>query len=199
MDYEAADSIRRGVLAAHPPDEASAILGQLFSERPEFWQALHGREIAPGVHISNPGPDPAVMIERYISGVQNAPGRYVQGMQNPRRDPKQAAIRAAGKWANRVQEAIQSGAFAAGIQQYDVTEAVQIATADGGQAYVAGAVKRQAKVGRTFNRLAPLLAGVSQVIQNMGQDTDAQREQRLIQARKLMINVGKQLKGAGGR
>lgn len=195
MDFESASAIRREILDTHGPEDAAVILGQKFSADPEFFNALHHREIAPGVRISNPGPDASTMVERYVTGVNNAGSRWVQGMQNPRRDPKQAALRAAGKWGQRTTEAIQSGAYAKGIQNYDVGEAVAIATADGGQAYVAGATKRQAKVQRSFQRLAPLLGGVSQAIQNMPQDTDAQREQRLLAARKMMINVGKQMKG----
>ena len=195
MDFEHADGIRKQILAENDPTAAAVILGRRFAADPDFFQALHHREIAPGVRISNPGPDASTMLERYQSGVQGAAGRWVQGMQNPRRDPKQAALRAAGKWGSKTQEAIQAGSYAKGIQAYDVGEAVAIATADGGQAYTAGAAKRAAKVGRVFQRLAPLLGGVSQAIQNMPQDTDAQREQRLLQARKMMINVGKQLKG----
>lgn len=197
MDFETADAIRRDILASNPPEVAAIILGQRFAQDPDFFQALHHREIAPGVRISNPGPDASTMTERYIQGVSQSASRWVQGMQNPRRDPKQAALRAAGKWANRTQEAIQSGAYAAGVQAYDIAEAVQVATADGGTAYTSGATKRQAKVQRTFQRLAPLLGGVSQAIQQMPQDTDQQREARLLQARRMMINVGKQLRGGG--
>ena len=195
MDFEYADQIRKDILAENDPATAAAILGQRFAADPDFFQALHHREIAPGVRISNPGPDATTMAERYNTGVGNAAARWVQGMQNPRRDPKQAALRAAGKYAQRTQEAIAAGSYAKGVQSYDVGEAVAIATADGGQSYVAGAQKRSAKVTRVFQRLAPLLGGVSQAIQNMPQDTDQQREQRLLQARKMMINVGKQLKG----
>lgn len=198
MDFEQADAIRKDILGSYDPAQSAIILGQRFASDPEFFQALHHREIAPGVRISNPGPDASTMAERYISGVTNAGGRWVQGMQNPRRDPKAAALRAAGKWGQKTTEAIQAGSYAKGINQYDVGEAVAIATSDGGQSYVNGATKRQAKVQRVFNRLAPLLGGVSQAIQNMPQDTDQQREQRLLQARKMMINVGKQLKGGGG-
>ncbi len=198
MDFETAEQIRVSVLASNSPEDAALILGTLFSERPDVYDALHMREIAPGVHKRNPGPDSQMMTDRYIQGVSNAGSRYVEGMRAPRRDPKQAAIRAAGKWANRTQEAITERRYEKGISNYNVAEAVEIATADGGSAYVSGATKRQAKVQRTFARLAPLIGGVSQAIQNMPQDTDQQREQRLVQARRLMIQVGKQMKSGGG-
>ena len=46
--------------------------------------------------------------------------------------------------------------------------------------------------------LAPRLGAVSQAVQAMPQDTDAQREQRLLAARKAMIAIGKARKGVGG-
>jgi hypothetical protein len=198
MDYKTADAIRRQILASGPPEVTAIILGQRFIDDPDFHAALHGREIAPGVHIQNPGPDPARMTERLLRKVSGAGQDYVSGMQNPRRDPKAAALRAEGKWANRVQEAITRKAYGAGIRNYDQAEAVTIATSDGGSAYTAGVAKRAAKIARVHQRLAPLLGGVSQAIQAMPQDSDGQREARLIAARRAMINVGKQLKGGGG-
>lgn len=198
MDYQTADAIRQEILSGNPPEVAAVILGQRFIDDPEFHQALHGREIAPGVHIQNPGPDPARMTERLLRKVSGAGQDYVTGMQNPRRDPKAAALRAEGKWANKVQEAITRKSYGAGIRNYDQAEAVSIATGDGGSAYTAGVAKRAAKIARVHQRLAPLLGGVSQAIQAMPQDSDGQREARLIAARRAMINVGKQLKGGGG-
>jgi len=198
MDYQTADDIRREILASGPPEVTAMILGQRFSDDPEFYAALHGREIAPGVHIQNPGPDPARMTERLLRKVQGASQDYVTGMQNPRRDPKAAALRAAGKFADKIQAAIRDKRYEAGIRNYDQAEAVQIATSDGGSAYAQGVAKRAAKIARVHQRLAPLLGGVSSAIQAMPQDTDGQREARLIAARRAMINVGKQLKGGGG-
>lgn len=198
MDFGTADLIRRRILDENDPVTAATLLAGLFDSDPDFYGALHGTEIAPGIHIQNPGPDAAVMTERYVTGVQATASRYVQGMRNPRRNPVEAAIRAKGKWANRVQEAIHNNLYEAGVRGQNYPEAVEIATGDGGAAFVAGAVKRENKVARVFQRLAPLLGAVSQSIQNMPQDTDGQREQRLLAARRAMIAVGKQMKGARG-
>lgn len=197
MDFATADAERRRILAGHDPITAAVILGQRFAHDPDFYAALHGREIAPGVHIANPGPDAAVMAEKWGRKVGGAAPDYVRGMQNPKRPPVDAALKAEGKWKNRVLEAANEGRYGKGVRTQDYAEAVRIATEDGGSAYVSGAQKRQAKVQRIYSRLAPLLGGVSQAVQNMAQDTDAQREQRLLAARRGMIAVGKQLRGGG--
>ena len=195
MDFQTADAIRNRILAENDPITGTVILGTMFVNDPDFYAALHGREIAPGVHIQNPGPDPSRMTERYLQGVGNAGSRYVEGMQNPRRHPVEAAKRAKGKWAQRTQEAITNNSYEKGVGRQNYAEAVEIATRDGGSAYVSGAQARAGKIGRAFTRLAPLQGALSQNIQNMPQDTEQQREARLIAARKGMIAIGKQMRG----
>lgn len=144
------------------------------------------------------GVDPQRMTQRYLDGVQATPQRYVEGVQNPRRDPVESAVRAAGKWANRTQEAIRNRSYEAGVRNQDRAEAVRIATEDGGAAWAAGAQKRANKVARAFQVLAPLISNVSQQVQNMPQDTPEQREQRMLANLRHMREVGKQFRSRGG-
>ncbi|OGO08512.1 MAG: hypothetical protein A2Y61_04015 [Chloroflexi bacterium RBG_13_60_13] len=58
--------------------------------------------------------------------------------------------------------------------------------------------KREAKIIRVHQKLMPILGAVSQAIQNMPQDTEAQREQRLLATLRAMRNVGKQMRGMAG-
>jgi hypothetical protein len=198
MDRDTAVAMRDQILAQNDPVTAAAMLGELFLSTPEFLAALHGQEIAPGVRIQNPGPDAARMTERMMRKVAGAAQDYVTGMQNPRRDPKQSAIRAKGKWANNVQLAITQNRYEAGVRNYDQAEAVTIATSDGGSAYTSGVAKRHSKIGRVHQKLAPLLGAVSQAIQAMPQDNEGQREARMLATVRAMRNVGKQMKGISG-
>ena len=191
----AVDQFVKDIAAAKSPQEAFTEIADLFEQNDGLYEGIHAAKAEAGLPARNPGPDGASMAEKYLRNTANATGDYVRGVQNPRRNPKQAALAAAGKWQNQVQKAIQEGRFAKGVQRYDEAEAVRAATADGGAAYAAGIQKRAGKVQAAMQRLAPLLAAVSQSVQALPQDTDAQREQRLLQARKMMINVGKQLKG----
>jgi len=195
MERAEALAVKQAILDNNDPVTAAMMLGELFVSDPEFHAALHGQEIAPGVRIQNPGPDAARMTEKLISRAQAAAADYVYGMQNPRRDPKAAAIRAKGKYNSNVQKAISEDRYAKGIQAYDQAEAVAIATGDGGAAFTSGIAKRATKIARVHQRLAPLLGAVSSAIQNMPQDTEAQREQRALATIRAMRNVGRQLKG----
>ena len=195
MDFAVADAIRRQILDNNDPVTAAVLLGNRLHDDADFYAALHGREIAPGVHVQNPGPDANRMTDKYMRRTAGAAQDYVTGMQNPRRDPVQAAVKAAGKYANRVQEAIRDGSYEKGVRSQNYAEAVAVATGDGGAAYTAGIAKRESKVSRTFADLAPRMGALSQAIQNMPQDTEAQREQRLLAARRGMVALGKTRRG----
>ena len=110
----------------------------------------------------------------------------------------ESAVRAAGKWASRTQEAITNRSYEKGVRKQDYGEAVAIATGDGGSAYAAGITKRVTKIQRVHADLMPRLGALSMQIQGMPQDSDAQREQRLLAARRGAIAIGKARKGGGG-
>lgn len=197
MDFETADAIRLQILSGPDPIANAVELGERLVSDPGFYAALHAREISPGVHINNPGPDPAKTAEKLVRRAQAAAGDYVDGMQNPKRDPVQAAVRAEGKYEDRVRAAIANKAYGKGVRKQDYAEAIRIATEDGGSAYVSGVSKRESKIRRVHADLMPRLGALSQAIQQMPQDTDAQREQRLLAARKGAIAIGKARKGIG--
>ena len=197
MDFETADAIRRQILSGPDPIANAVELGERLVSDPEFYAALHAREIAPGIHINNPGPDPAKTAAKLVTRAQAATADYVDGMQNPKRNPVEAAKRAKGKWASRLQEAINNNAYEKGVGKQDYSEAVRIATEDGGAAYASGVSKRTAKIQRVHADLMPRLGALSSTIQAMPQDTDAQREQRLLAARRGAIAIGKARKGIG--
>lgn len=199
MDFDSAHALRQRILDENPdPLVAAGKLTELFEQHPDVYDALHMKQGPSGLTIQNPGPDAEIMASKYLRNTANAAQSYVEGMQRPRRDPKQAALRAAGKWKNRMQEAIQHGSFEKGIQRADYSEAVRIATEDGGAAYTSGIAKRENKVRQAFAELAPHFAGLSTAIQGMPQDTEAQREARLLAARRGMVQIGRRRRGIGG-
>jgi hypothetical protein len=177
--------------------EAGDFAGEVafWSESPGLYQAVHDVKGAAGLPARNPGPDPARATEKYMRNTAAATGDYVYGMQNPRRNPKQAALAAAGKWANRVQQAIQRDSFRKGVGSYDEAAALQAATSDGGGAYAAGIQKRGAKIAAAFQRVIPAIAAVSGQVQQMPQDNEAQRTQRMVRNLELMRQVGERLRG----
>jgi len=198
MDFLTADAERQRILAGSDPIAAAVELGNRLVDDPEFYAALHAREIAPGIHINNPGPDPARTAAKLVERASAATADYVYGMQNPKRNPVEAAIRAEGKYEDKLRAAMANKSYSKGVRKQNYSEAVATATGDGGSAYAAGLTKRVPKIQRVHADLMPRLGALSQAIQSMPQDTEAQREQRLLAARKGAIAIGKARKGGGG-
>jgi len=197
MDYESAQALVDEI-SRDPNIARSAIrLGQLYTERPEVFDALHNREIAPGVRKNNPGPDASHTAEKLVRNAQAATADYVRGMQNPRRDPKAAAVAAKGKWADQLQKAIQNDSYGKAVGRYDLGEAVAIATGDGGAAFASGVAKRKSKIERVHATLMPQLGAISQRIQSMPQDNEGQRTQRMLENLTAMRTLGRARKGGG--
>ncbi len=198
LSYDDAQTIKAGIRAlAANPNQAQALndIMDVWDENPGLYTAVHQPDPITGVTIMNPGPNAARMADKYARKTAAAAADWVEGVQNPKASFKESAIRAKGKWASRTQEAIQQDKFAKGMAAVNEQEAIATATGDGGSAYVAGIQKRLPKVQRAFDRLAPMLGAVSQTVRAMPQDTDAQREQRLLTARRQMIEVGKRYRG----
>jgi hypothetical protein len=198
MEREQGLAIRDGLFQRMGVVEGAIEWGRLLANDPEIYNAVHGLGLTKGVHIQNPGPDPARMTAKYLARTSAATQDYVDGMNNPRRDPKAAAIAAKGKYKQRMQEAINNDSWAKGVAAYDLGEAVRIATSDGGSAYAAGIQKRSDKIARAHQRLAPRLGGISQAIQSMPQDSPEQREQRMLANLRAMRRLGQELRGGGG-
>jgi len=126
----------------------------------------------------------------------NAAGEdWVKGMQTPSRDPKAAALAAKGKWKSAVEQAIKDNAFEKGVAGINLDEMIATAIAVGASGFTAGINAREAKIRRRYEQLQPHLVAVKRAIEAMPQDTEAQREDRLRAARRLMIEVGKKLRG----
>lgn len=195
MDFETADLLRNQILADPDPVRSAVRLGQLFTDQPEVFAALHNRPLADGVVLGNPGPDATRAAAKLVRNVQGAAQDYVAGMQAPRRDPRAAGAAAKGKWAGRVQEAIANDSYGKAVARYDLAEAVAIATGDGGAAFTQGVAKREAKINRVFQTLMPQLGAVSQRIQQMPQDNPGQRTQRMVSNLEAMRALGKARKG----
>jgi len=198
MDFMAADAIRQRILAGPDPIAAAVELGELLATDPDFYAALHGREIAPGIHINNPGPDPAKTAAKLIARATAAGSDYCDGMRNPKRSPVEAALRSEGKWEDRLRAAMANKSYGKGVRRQDYSDAVAVATSDGGSAYSSGVSKRAAKIQRVHADLMPRLGALSQAIQNMPQDTEGQREARLLAARRGAIAIGRARKGGAG-
>ena len=118
--------------------------------------------------------------DKYKNNATRAGADWLAGVQSPRRSPTAAAKAAAGKWANNTTKAIQNKQYEKGLAKTSDAQIIQIATAVGASGYESGITARLDKANSAIDRLAPKVDALSSQIQAMPQDTEAQREARMV-------------------
>ena len=156
--------------------------------------------ITEGILPSNPVTkkvkDVTRWVDQQVKGAEDSGDAWLEGVKNPSRDPIAAAIAAKDKYKDRLEQAIKDGKWEKNLAKSSHAEIVKVAEAVGTGAYTGGVTARKEKIARVVRELQPLVQSVSDAIQAMPDKTDANREARLIAARKLMIQVGKDRAGA---
>jgi len=154
---------------------------------------------AMGVIPANPVTKKVKSADRWakqqVDNAVAAADDWLDGVKNPSRDPIEAAKAAKDKWEDRLTQAIKDDKWAKGLAKSSASEIIAIAEKVGSGHYSTGVSARETKVKRVVGELQPLVQAVSDTIQAMGNKTDAEREKRLLSARKLMIEVGKKRRG----
>lgn len=160
----------------------------------------HGIDpVAEGVVPHNPVTKKVKSADRWakqqVESAMAASGKWLDGVRNPSRSPIAAGIDADDKWKDKMKEAISQDRRKKGLMKTSDAEIVAVAEKLGSGVYSAGIEARTAKVSKVVNELQPLAQSVSDAIQGMSDKGDADREKRLLTARKLMIEVGKKRRG----
>lgn len=189
-----------------PDEKLDPRLAALLEEDPiAFFSALadlrkQGQDpVELGIVPGNPVTRKVKSADRWaaqqIKNAQDAADDWLDGVLNPSRNPIEAAIAAKDKWEDRLKQAIADKKFEKGLAKSSLSEIQEIAKKVGSGTYSTGVGARESKIKRVVGELQPLVQSVSDTIQAMGDKTDAEREKRLLSARKLMIEVGKKRRG----
>ena len=152
-------------------------------------------ELVPHNPVTRKVIDAGRWATRQVQGSQAAAGKWLDGVNNPSRDPIAAGIEAEKKWVDKITQAIQQGRRVKGLQKSSLEQIKATANALGAGVYSSGVAARTAKISARVAELQPLAQSVSDTIQGMSNATDADRERRLLTARKLMIAVGTKRRG----
>lgn len=152
---------------------------------------LPGNPVSVGSRV----PEAAAWADKMIERAGRASAEWLDGVLSPKKNPVEAAIAADGKRKQRLEEAEREGRWKKAMQQVDV-DAMYEAIEDGGEeAYRRGIERRKSKIIGKIGKLRPLVHALAETIDKMPQDTDQQREERMLAARRGMIKIGKTLKG----
>jgi len=120
---------------------------------------------------------------------------WLAGVTHPTVLPNEAAIKANDKRKDKLAEAEKSEKWLKAMKKVNPDEMYEIIKAVGAGGYKSGIEARKVKIDRVVKELQPLVMAAAATIDAMPQATDADREKRLIAARRLMIEIGKKRLG----
>jgi len=178
-------------LAAMSPEERFEALVALQN------QGLDGKElgIVPGNPVTKKVVDAVRWGKKLIDNAGRSGDAWLTGMASPSRNPIDAAVAAKDKYYNALDDAKRTGKWEKNTAKVSAADIVATAQKLGTRVYTDGVAAREAKINKRVGELQPLVQAVSDSIQVMSNATDADREKRLLTARKLMIEVGKKRAG----
>ena len=152
--------------------------------------------IIPDNPVTKKVKSPDRWAKQQIENAVAAASDWLDGVKNPSRNPIEAALDKKDKWIDRLTTAIKEDKWAKNLKKVSPGEIVEVAEKVGTSAYATGITARESKIKKRVAELQPLVQAVSDTIQAMPDKTDADREKRLLMARKLMLEVGKKRAGA---
>ena len=129
-----------------------------------------------------------------VTSAKAKSGKWLARSKRPRKDPKERAKKAAGKYHANMEKALADLAWEAGIDAYDETLREMMIDECGETGFKAGIERKKKKVDARVAKLQPLVAALAATLDDMPVDTDDQREAKMIAARRGMIAIKEQLR-----
>jgi len=138
---------------------------------------------------------PEEWTEKQVKNASAAADEWLKRVKKPRKEPIKAALEKKEKYKNKMEESLKEERWAKAMEQVDEKVMYEVIDKVGASGYRNGVENKKAKVAAKVKKLQPLVVAVKETIDKMPDATDADREKRLLAARKLMIEVGKIMKG----
>jgi hypothetical protein len=120
---------------------------------------------------------------------------WLNGVLNPSRNPREAAIKANAKRKDKLAKAEADEKWLKAMNAVDEEATIDTIKKVGSSGFVAGIQAREAKITKKIEKLQPLIASVAATIDAMPDATEANREARMLTNLKLMREVGKKMAG----
>lgn len=131
-------------------------------------------------------PSGAAMAAKMLARLEADPGAWKAGMLAPKKDPIAAGIAAKGKHKVNTEKALAADSYAKGLAKVDraAMESTINATPDG--AVAEGVARRMDKVTAKMTKLSGILLANAAILDAMPQDTDQQRQAKMLKNLELM-------------
>jgi len=161
-----------------------------------------------GKHIEFPDPDPPEEVavgprlltpeeweKDWAEGITAMAERWKRRVSRPKKDPIKAGIAAEDKYADRLREAIAEKRRAKKLEKVGFEGWAEMVAATEAREFSEGALKRRPKFRKITDALQALRLYMVSKLDAMPTATDAQRERKLLAARKCQLIIGRFAKG----
>jgi hypothetical protein len=130
-----------------------------------------------------------------VSNAVNAADRYAKNVLAPARNPVEAALAASAKRKQKVAEAESQGKWDKAMAKVDQDQMYATIKKRGAAAFSSGVSDRKEKIVARVKELQPMVAALADTLDKMPQGTDAEREAKMIAAKRGMQTIGKKRRG----
>jgi len=165
------------------------------TQNPDKYDFLTETQVGNPISLGPRVIPPEEWAAKQVARATSAASDWEKNVTRPRKNPIEAAIAADAKRKDRLAEAEKQDKWKKKMAKVDLDEMYKTIRNIGASGYSAGIQARQHKVQRVVNELQPMVAALAASIDAMPQATDADREKRLLAARRGMIEIGKKRTG----
>lgn len=141
--------------------------------------------------------DANAWTEKLLRKVGQSGTDWENGVKNPSTSPTAAMKRAKGRYANEMAASLQEKRWDKAIDKLTDQDIIEGAIAAGGGRFTAGVTSREPKIRAAIQALQPKVAALKARLDAMPIDTDANREAKMIEAKRGMQAIGRELAGLG--
>lgn len=133
---------------------------------------------------------------KQIKRATGAASDWLEGSLTPKAVPSKAALAANDKRIDKLQKSITDKTWEGAMAKVDEDERLETIRAGGAAAFSAGIEKRTGKITRVVDDLQPRVLALKKTLDGMSEKTDAEREAKMLAAKRGMQAIGKSRRGA---
>jgi len=165
------------------------------SENPEAMRELSKGKMGNPITLAPRVPSPDEWVADMTESAKAKSAKWLKRTLTPRKDPQKRALEAAGKYKSKLEEALAAGKWEKAVAAYDLDVRQRIIEATGEGGFRAGIDRKKVKAQKAIEEIQPLVLALAETLDKMPVVTDADREAKMLAARRGMIEVGKKRRG----
>jgi hypothetical protein len=184
-----------GVTLDNFGDTLAREMAKVAADPAGYVEANHPPVVGNPITLGDPVLNAEDWAKRMIDRATNAATDWLNASLKPKAVPSKAALAANTKRVNNLQKSITDKTWEGAMAKVDEDQRLKTITKRGAGAFSSGVSDRSEKIGAVVGKLQPLVLALKKTLDGMPQDTDAQREAKMIAAKRGMQAIGLKMKG----